>query len=221
MSRPRKIIYPTSVTLTIRPQSKLYLIIGVFLFSTVLFTGCGPDQAVAQPPASPAAVPTATSTPIAVTLPVPPSTVTSEATAVSPTEVNSAGDSLPKPELAAKIGKITFAMAATEQREPINPGLLFSPGITQVHAIFDYNGMSPAYTWERVWLLNDKEVARNSGVWTGPESGVFDYFIDNNGKPLPPGDWILEIYVEGKLISLGAFVIENPAETGIDLESSQ
>jgi hypothetical protein len=181
----------------------------VFLFSAVLFIGCGPAQVADQPSASPATAATATSAPIAATLPAPSSTVSSEATAVSPTEVNSAGDSLPKPELAAKIGKITFAMAATEQREPINPGLLFSPGITQVHAIFDYNGMSPAYTWERVWLLNDKEVARKSGVWAGPERGVFDYFIDNSGKPLPPGDWVLEIYVEGKLLALGAFVIED------------
>jgi hypothetical protein len=57
--------------------------------------------------------------------------------------------------------------------------------------------------------LNDKEVARKSGVWAGPERGVFDYFIDNSGKPLPPGDWVLEIYVEGKLLALGAFVIED------------
>jgi hypothetical protein len=72
--------------------------------------------------------------------------------------------------------------------------------------------MSPAYTWERVWRLNDKEVARKADLWTGPESGVFDYYIDNSGRPLPPGDWILEIYVEGKLLSLGVFVIENPGE---------
>jgi hypothetical protein len=131
-------------------------------------------------------VATAPSVAIAATLPALTSTVNSKATVVSPAEVNSAGDSLPKPELAAKIGKITFAMAATDQREPIKPGLLFSPGITQVHAIFDYSGMSPAYTWERVWHLNDKDVSRKAGTWTGPESGVFDYFIANSGKPLPP-----------------------------------
>jgi hypothetical protein len=48
---------------------------------------------------------------------------------------------------------------------------------------------------------------------------VFDYYIDNSGKPLPPGDWVLEIYVEGKLLSLGAFVIEDSAEADAGIGS--
>jgi hypothetical protein len=127
----------------------------------------------------------------------------------SPTETNFARDSLPAPAPEAKIGQITFTLETSQQYEALNPGLLFTKGITQMHAIFDYSGMSTAYTWERVWLLNDKEVSRKAGAWTGSESGVFDYFIDNSGRPLPAGDWVLEIYVEGKLLSLGAFVIED------------
>ena len=46
-------------------------------------------------------------------------------------------------------------------------------------------------------------------VWTDPGSGIFDYSIDNGGDPLPPGDWILELYVDGELRSLGVFVIED------------
>jgi hypothetical protein len=53
---------------------------------------------------------------------------------------------------------------------------------------------------------------RKSDIWTGPDRGVFDYFIDNGGRPLPAGDWILEIRVEGKLLSLGAFVVETSDE---------
>ena len=68
--------------------------------------------------------------------------------------------------------------------------------------------MKPGYTWERVWLLNDKEVARKVDTWTGPESGVFDYTIDNSGRELPAGDWVLQINVEGQLRSVGVFIIE-------------
>jgi hypothetical protein len=107
-----------------------------------------------------------------------------------------------------EIGKITFALDATDEYEPIDPGFLFAEGVTEVHAIFEYRGMSPNYTWERVWYLNEKEISRSSGLWTGYETGSFDYFIDNGGKPLPAGDWILELYVEGKLCSLGVFIIE-------------
>jgi hypothetical protein len=178
-------------------KSAFWLIGWVLLLCVVLLTGCGTSPAGNQ-----SVVPAANSGTGSNTV--------AEATVVNSTEVNSVGDTLPVPELTAKIGKITFALEATPQRESINPGLLFTKGITQVHALFDYSGMSTAYTWERVWYLNDKEVSRKAGVWTGPESGVFDYFIDNGGRPLPAGDWVLEIYVEDKLLSLGAFVIENP-----------
>jgi hypothetical protein len=107
-----------------------------------------------------------------------------------------------------EVGEITFALGATEEYEPISPSIFFTKGITQVHAIFAYSGMSSKYTWERVWYLNDQEVARGLDLWSGSDAGVFDYFIDNGGEPLPAGDWVLELYVEGKLTSMGVFIIE-------------
>jgi Tol biopolymer transport system component len=91
--------------------------------------------------------------------------------------------------------------------------LFFAKGITEMHAVFEYSGMSPDYTWERVWYLNDKEIARVSESWSGPEAGVFDYFVDNRGRALPAGDWVLELYVEGKLQALGVFIIEEAEAT--------
>ncbi|MBI1882360.1 MAG: hypothetical protein HYR94_29660 [Chloroflexi bacterium] len=216
MSNPVNFNPKTSI-LTILQQQMFRSYGWIFLIFTALLAGCGPAQVVDQSPVSTAVLPEVASVPTATPSPAPASAPTepdpgSEAAVVGPTEANSAGDALSPPELTAKIGNITFATDATDQHEPINAGLLFPKGITQVHAMFDYSGMSTAYTWERVWYLNDKEVSRKSGVWTGPDSGVFDYFIDNGGRPLPPGDWVLEIYVEGKLLSLGAFVIENSEE---------
>lgn len=113
-------------------------------------------------------------------------------------------ESRPEPQ----IGKITFALDATEDYQPVEPGILFTKGITEVHALFDYNDMAADYIWERVWYLNDKEVSRSGGPWAGPAQGTFDYFIDNGGNPLPAGEWLLEIYVEDELQAVGAFVIE-------------
>lgn len=196
-----------------KSEPVIWLIGYTSLLSVALLTGCNflqTERPAAVPtPAITAAAPQPTATPRSLPTPQAPGTVV-EPTVAGATESNSAGDRLPTPVVAAKIGQITFALETTEQHEPINPNLLFTTGITQVHAIFDYSGMSTAYTWERVWLLNDKEVSRQAGAWTGPESGVFDYFIDNGGRPLPAGDWVLEIYVEGKLLSLGAFVVEAP-----------
>jgi hypothetical protein len=133
---------------------------------------------------------------------------------------NSAEDILPaaatretgRPEEAAPapaLGKITFALETTPEFEPVVPGFFFTRGITQVHALFEYQGMSQDDTWERAWYLNDVEIARISEPWTGSDSGVFDYYVDNNGDPLPPGDYILALYVNRDLQQLGVFVIDD------------
>ena len=181
-----------------------------------LLVNCGPAQMVDQPPAHSGAVPEVANAPTTAELQAPASVAnnpdpSNEIAAAGPT-ANSVGDTLPASEFTAEIGQITFATDATDQHEPINANLLFPKGITQMHALFEYSGMSTTYTWERIWYLNDKEVIRKSDIWTGPNSGVFDYFIDNGGRPLPAGDWILEIRVEGKLLTLGAFVIETSEE---------
>jgi hypothetical protein len=149
------------------------------------------------------------------------SPVESEAVSENGTGTNRAGDSLAvslddqvEVESDPALGEITFALDVTDTYEPVEPGILFSAGITEIHAVFDYSGMSTDRAWERVWYLNDQEVSRRSDPWTGPENGTFDYFIDTGGNPLPAGDWILEIYVDGELRSLGVFIIEaNSGET--------
>ena len=107
-----------------------------------------------------------------------------------------------------EFGEIVFAPAVTASNEPVNPGFIFTAGITQVHAVFEYSGMSENNVWERVWYLNEQEISREASPWPNPGRGIFDYSIDNEGKPLPPGDWILELYVDGRLQGLGVFIIE-------------
>jgi hypothetical protein len=49
---------------------------------------------------------------------------------------------------------------------------------------------------------------RNSMQWNGGKKGIFDYFINTQGEPLAAGDWRLELYVEGQLLSQGSFTVE-------------
>jgi Tol biopolymer transport system component len=106
------------------------------------------------------------------------------------------------------IGVITFALGATEENEPIDPGTSFEEGVTEIHAIFEYSGMLSDYTWERIWYLDGEEMLKNSAAWADRESGRFDYFVDAGGDPLAPGEWTLELYVEGELLAKGDFTIE-------------
>jgi len=184
----------------IRPAVSFLLVGGLLL------AGCGP-AAPDQPAVIGAPSPEATV----------PADHPAEAEVVSDA-ANSTGDSISVGDVGQsendssrdepEFGEITFAPGVTDEYQAIDPGFLFTRGITEIHALFEYQNMSPDDTWERVWYLNDREVARSSGRWTEPERGIFDYYIDNGGEPLPAGDWILELYVEGKLRSLGVFIIE-------------
>ncbi len=126
-----------------------------------------------------------------------------------------------------KLGSITFALGATDTYEPVSPALSFQEGITEVHAIFEYRGMSTDYTWERVWYLDGDEILRSPQTgapreaWSGAEAGVFDYFINNGGEPLPSGEWVLEIYVEGERLATGSFTIEGPEEAELIAEAEE
>ena len=110
------------------------------------------------------------------------------------------------------IGAITFALGATEAYEPIDPGTSFDGEITEIHAIFEYEGFSPDFTWERVWFLDDEEMLRSAEPWSGADAGIFDYFINAGGEALSPGEWVLELYVEDELMASGSFTIEGDEE---------
>jgi TolB protein len=105
------------------------------------------------------------------------------------------------------IGAITFALDSSEDYEPIDPGTLFEGDVTEIHAIFEYSGLSPDYTWERVWYLDGDEMLRSAEPWSGADTGVFDYFINAGGAPLAIGEWVLDLFVEGELLATGSFVI--------------
>jgi len=106
-----------------------------------------------------------------------------------------------------EIGAITFALDATEDYEPIDPGTSFGGEVPEIHAIFEYSGLSPDYSWTRVWYLDGNEMLNSTETWSGAEVGVFDYFINAGGEPLAPGEWVLELFVEDELLATGSFTI--------------
>jgi len=206
--RESNVIWQTASLPAPGKSSLVNIVKTIALLGILLLMGCSSLSFLTATPSSDQTATVAvgqTPTPVLAT----PPPALEQATA-APAGGASMGDSLPaatKPE--PQIGEITFALGATADRQPVNPGLLFTTGITEIHAIFTYPHMLPAYTWERVWYINDQEVSRSSAAWTGPENGVFDYFINTGDQPLLADDWILELYVEGKLRSLGVFIIED------------
>ncbi len=145
----------------------------------------------------PAVIPSATSAPTSTATGTPTNQPTPTNTSVLPTEV-----------IPPQFGPITFALDATDDDyTPIDPGHTFEEGITEIHAVFEYSGMADSLTWERVWFQDGEELLRSREAWAGYNEGRFDYFIDAGGRPLPPGDWRLALYVESNLLVSGTFTI--------------
>ncbi len=197
---------------------KVNLITITWLFLIILLLGCASFLSTEQTaetssldsPTPTETQPTSTAQPTSI-----PTTnqVLNDNLSSTPTTAQSqTSDSLimPQATLNPKIGEITFALGVTDDYTPLEADIFFTYGITEVHAIFEYSGITTNETWERVWYLNDKEVARVTDKWVGPEAGTFDYFIDNSDRPLPAGDWMLELYVQDKLQALGIFIIDEP-----------
>jgi hypothetical protein len=107
------------------------------------------------------------------------------------------------------IGSITFAQGATADMKPVGPGQAFEPGITEIHALFEYQNMDAEYIWERVLYLDNKEILRKAEPWGGDQNGTFDYYIYTGGAPLASGQWRVELFVEGELLSQGNFMVGN------------
>ncbi|GAB4530605.1 MAG: hypothetical protein Kow0063_08940 [Anaerolineae bacterium] len=124
----------------------------------------------------------------------------------TPTQIPTATSTPEK--LEPSIGPITFATDVTPDNQPVNAATTFASDIQEIHAIFDYAGMSESDTWERRWYQDGQEVGSGSGRWDAGESGTFDLSLTGGGEPLGPGDWRLEIYVNGELMQAASFLIE-------------
>lgn len=129
-------------------------------------------------------------------------------------EKNSASDSLGGISATdtPRLGRLTFASDTTKDGEPIAPNFIFETDITELHAVFEYAGMSPEMMWTQIWYHNGDEILSTTQPWIEGSRGVFDYVIKAGNEPFSPGEWTLELYVEDELLSGGSFLIKSQNE---------
>jgi len=96
--------------------------------------------------------------------------------------------------------------------QPANPYLLPS-GISVVYAFFNYSNMSDGLAWSRVWYYEGEQVATGSGSWNEGSSGATRVSIEAEG-PLKPGNYRLELSVEGSMVAASDFAVAGTQEQG-------
>lgn len=107
-----------------------------------------------------------------------------------------------------EMSPLTFALETPETGEPVESDFSFAEGTSQIHAVFEYANLTPDHTWTQVWYHNGSEVSRISQPWLEGVTGTYDYLIEAGGEPLPPGEWVLEFYINDELLTAGSFTIE-------------
>jgi parallel beta-helix repeat protein len=106
-------------------------------------------------------------------------------------------------------GPITFARGRTEENAPIDPATIFPAGVTEIHALFDFEGMSAGVAWSRTWYRDGEERVAKTQNWTGDERGTWGgRYYNTDGSPLKSGNYELRVYIAGSLVQSGTFVIE-------------
>ena len=108
------------------------------------------------------------------------------------------------------MGPITFAPEVDDRRHPVRPTEVFSDTVDRVYAVFPYSGMQKGLKWTYVWYFNDIEFIRDESAWEWGSDDRSYVFI----TPVGAGDYRLDLYVNGEMLSSGGFNVQGPVAVG-------
>jgi S1-C subfamily serine protease len=106
------------------------------------------------------------------------------------------------------ISNFTFASGVDAQGNPVNPGMSFPAGITELYFFFDYAGLQDGMAFNIRWLLDNEEILSYDETWAWGGSGTFyDYIYRTGGEALPDGQYTVELTIEGQLVQQGSATV--------------
>lgn len=81
----------------------------------------------------------------------------------------------------------------------------------EIHFRLRYDWFAPGSDYVRVWKNQGQEWTRYQCRWDGPESGVFETIL-REPAGLRSGDWTMEIYIGGSLITQTSLTVQGSYE---------
>ncbi len=109
-------------------------------------------------------------------------------------------------------GPITFAHDVNDESAAIDPTSSFEPGTSQVYAVFPFVNMSADTGFKREWLLNGEVTAEKEMAWDDTSEGVTYANLHADGG-LDPGNYTLNLYIDGQLARSAKFEVQAPEAT--------
>jgi serine protease Do len=105
-----------------------------------------------------------------------------------------------------QITRVQFAEAVNRRNQPINPGVRFASGITDLYAVFDYTGFTDGQNVTTIWYVDGFEVFRDAFPWDGGASGTSWTSIYNDDG-LEDGFIELEIQYASQRLYRGGVIV--------------
>jgi serine/threonine protein kinase len=103
---------------------------------------------------------------------------------------------------------LQLAQSITDDEEPENIGLAFTPGDQPIYLFFDYRDVTPGTTWSHRWTWGDTELATYQAVWSGNygNDGTAWIFYHPAGG-YKSGPYKVNLLVQGRIVSTATFVV--------------
>ncbi|MGH2544031.1 MAG: hypothetical protein ACRDIB_14615 [Ardenticatenaceae bacterium] len=149
-------------------------------------------------------------------LATPPTPVLEEPPLVEYPGAGSGGDATPavgvlptSPLFAGQFTNLRFASSATGESQSN-----FPVGTEEIYAIWDYDGMSASDAMERLWFHNGELYVERSENWDfakyGTTGAVRDIFLYDRIDGIDPGQWRVELYLNGELQQTAEYTVGGP-----------
>ena len=108
--------------------------------------------------------------------------------------------------------EFTFGTGLDSNYNAIGATDAFDSGVSEVYAIYQYEGMEDDLAWSRTWYLDGTAALSQDDAWDGGESGSGWLNVYNNGG-LPDGAYDLVVWVGGEKVQEGSFAIGQVGST--------
>ncbi len=109
-----------------------------------------------------------------------------------------------------ELGSLTFSPEIDERYQAVDPGRIFAEGYYTLYATFSYAGMEDGMAWAWVWRHNGEVVEGGNELWDYGDEGP-GYIYLNPEEGFQPGEYSLDVWVNGELLTRSAITINNSA----------
>lgn len=106
------------------------------------------------------------------------------------------------------ITPLVFSTEIDDDYKPVAPRSVFGEGFFTIYATFDYDHMVEGMAWSWIWRRNGDVVNGGNELWAyGDDGPGWIYYEPPEG--FQPGDYTLELWVNGELFQRAAMSIES------------